>query len=138
LALVQRVVRAHSAVSCSRRRECALLETHRRRDPRIRCGDLELDRLERRALLAGVDLRLTEREFTLLAYLADRADHAVRRADLLAKIWILPDDYGANIVDVYVRRLRHKLGAQAGLLRTVRGFGYCLRSAEGIQSAHPE
>jgi DNA-binding response OmpR family regulator len=47
---------------------------------------------------------------------------------LLAKIWTLSDDYGANVVNVYVRRLRQKLGTHSAMLRTVRGFGYCLRS----------
>jgi DNA-binding response OmpR family regulator len=93
-----------------------------------RCGALELDRVARRCSLGDDDLGLTEREFALLAYLADRADRAVARSDLLANIWVLPNDYGANIVDVYVRRLRRKLGSQAGLVRTIRGFGYCLRS----------
>ncbi len=98
--------------------------------PTVRCGDLELDRAKRRASLAGCDLELTEREFALLAYLADRADRAVKRAELLARIWTLHDEEEPNIVNVYVRRLRQKLGARAGMLRTVRGFGYCLRSEQ--------
>jgi DNA-binding response OmpR family regulator len=96
--------------------------------PTVRCGDLELDRAGRRAVLAGRDLQLTDREFTLLAYLADRADHAVRYDELHSRIWTLQDEAGANIVNVYVRRLRQKLGARAEMIRTVRGFGYCLRS----------
>jgi DNA-binding response OmpR family regulator len=98
--------------------------------PTVRCGDLELDRAGRRAALAGRDLELTDREFTLLAYLADRADHAVRRAELLARIWTLHDEEEPNIVNVYVRRLRQKLGAHAEMIRTIRGFGYCLRSSQ--------
>jgi DNA-binding response OmpR family regulator len=96
--------------------------------PKVRCGDLELDRIERRAVLAGSALRLTEREFTLLAYLAERADHAARRDDLFATIWGLMDAYGANVLDVYVGRLRRKFGTHAWMIRTIRGFGYCLRS----------
>jgi DNA-binding response OmpR family regulator len=96
--------------------------------PAVRCGDLELDRAGRRARLAGSDLELTAREFALLAYLVDRADRAVRRGELLAQIWSLHDEGQPNIVNVYVRRLRQKLGARAEMLRTVRGFGYCLRS----------
>jgi DNA-binding response OmpR family regulator len=96
--------------------------------PTVRCGDLELDRAGRRAVLAGRDLELTEREFALLTFLADRADHAVQRAELLSRIWILHDEAEPNIVNVYVRRLRQKLGARAGMIRTIRGFGYCLRS----------
>jgi DNA-binding response OmpR family regulator len=105
--------------------------------PTVRCGDLEFDRIERRAALRGRDLHLTDREFALLAYLADRADHAVRRAELLEKIWILQDDGGANVVNVYVRRLRQKLDTHAEILRTIRGFGYCLRSEQQNTGTHP-
>jgi DNA-binding response OmpR family regulator len=94
---------------------------------RVHCGDLEVDRVERRAMLAGSDLRLTKREFKLLLCLVDRVNRAVRRSDLLDEIWTLPDDYGSNVVDVYVRRLRRKLGEHASMIRTIRGFGYCLR-----------
>jgi DNA-binding response OmpR family regulator len=98
---------------------------------KIRCGDVEVDRVERRGLLAGCDLHLTGREFALLDCLAERANRVVPRADLLSRIWTLPDDYGSNVVDVYVRRLRQKLGACAAMLETIRGFGYCLRPLDG-------
>ena len=52
----------------------------------------------------------------------------MHRAELLARIWTLHDEGEPNIVNVYVRRLRQKLGGRAEMLRTVRGFGYCLRS----------
>jgi DNA-binding response OmpR family regulator len=95
--------------------------------PKARCGDLEIDRVERRAALAGSDLRLTGREFALLLCLVDRANRVVPRSDLLEKIWTLEDDYGSNLVEVYVRRLRQKFGTHAGMIETIRGFGYCLR-----------
>ncbi len=98
---------------------------------KARCGDLEIDRGERRAALAGSELRLTGREFALLLCLIDRVNRVVPRSALLEKIWTLPDDYGSNVVDVYVRRLRQKLGAHAGMIETIRGFGYCLRPAMG-------
>jgi DNA-binding response OmpR family regulator len=94
---------------------------------RAACGELEVDRIARRATLAGGELRLTPREYALLLCLVDRANRVVRRSDLLAAIWSLPDDYGSNVVDVYIRRLREKFGAHAGMIRTIRGFGYCLR-----------
>jgi DNA-binding response OmpR family regulator len=61
--------------------------------------------------------------------LIDRINRVVPRSALLEKIWTLPDDYGSNVVDVYVRRLRQKFGAHAGMIETIRGFGYCLRPA---------
>jgi DNA-binding response OmpR family regulator len=98
---------------------------------KTRCGDLEIDRVERRAALAGADLRLTGREFALLLCLVDRANRVVPRSDLLEKIWTLEDDYGSNLVEVYVRRLRQKFGTHAGMIETIRGFGYCLRPVMG-------
>jgi two-component system OmpR family response regulator len=90
------------------------------------CGELEVDRAERRAALAGNQLRLTAREYALLLCLMNRASRAVRRSEILAEIWMQPGD-GSNVVDVYIRRLRQKFGEHAGMIQTVRGFGYRLR-----------
>lgn len=95
------------------------------------CGELEVDRSEHSATLSGSDLHLTGREYAVLLCLVDHANRLVPRSDLLATIWTLPDDYGSNVVDVYIRRLRQKFGAHAGMIRTIRGFGYCLRHGRG-------
>jgi DNA-binding response OmpR family regulator len=97
--------------------------------PRSSCGELQVDRAERRAAVAGHQLHLTAREFALLLFLVDRASRAVRRSEILAEIWMQPDD-GSNVVDVYIRRLRRKFGGHAGMIQTVRGFGYKLRPLE--------
>ncbi len=91
------------------------------------CGELEVDRAKRRATLAGDDLPLTRREYALLLYLVDRTNRLVSRSELLEKIWALEDDYGANVLQVYIRRLRQKFGAHAHMIETIRGLGYCLR-----------
>jgi DNA-binding response OmpR family regulator len=102
------------------------------------CGELVVDRAARRAILAGRALRLTGREFALLAYLADRPNRVVRRSVLLATIWTFTDAQGSNVlnvydgsnvVNVYVGHLRRKFGAHAGMIETIRGYGYCLRPA---------
>jgi DNA-binding response OmpR family regulator len=94
---------------------------------KVACGELEVDPGERRALLAGTQLRLTAREYALLVYLATRVNRAVRRSEILADIWREDDDGSTNVAEVYVRRLRRKFGAHAGMIETVRGFGYKLR-----------
>ena len=99
------------------------------RPSRVFCGELEVDRTTRRASIAGNDLRLTERECELLLCLADRVNRVVRTADVLAEVWGLPDDDGSNLVAVYIRRLRQKLGRHAEMIITVRGIGYRLRVA---------
>jgi two-component system OmpR family response regulator len=94
---------------------------------KARCGELEVDRAERRVTLAGSELPLTPREYALLLSLVDRVNRVVSAADLLAKVWDLEDDYDWNLVYHYIRRLRQKFGEHAGMIETIRGVGYCLR-----------
>lgn len=91
-------------------------------------GPLEIDRTRRAAALRGALLDLTAREFTLLAYLAQRAGQVVSRTELLAHAWEARFDPGSNLVEVHVSRIRDKLGADAGCIETVRGQGYRLRA----------
>lgn len=97
---------------------------------RFAVGPLEIDRTRRAATLRGALLDLTAREFTLLAYLAQRAGQVVSRTELLAHAWEARFDPGSNLVEVHVSRIRDKLGGDAGCIETVRGQGYRLR-AEG-------
>jgi len=96
------------------------------RPERVIFGPIEIDRAQRRATVAGSDPRLTERECALLLCLADHANRVVRRSEILSEVWGLPDD-GSNLVAVYIRRLRQRLGKHADMIVTVRGIGYRLR-----------
>jgi DNA-binding response OmpR family regulator len=91
-------------------------------------GALEIDRAAHRAVLGGVALDLTLREYTLLMHLAHHAGRIVTRTDLLAQVWETGFDSGSNVVDVQISRLRDKLGAHSFMIETVRGFGYRLRA----------
>jgi two-component system copper resistance phosphate regulon response regulator CusR len=111
---------------------------------KIRCGELEVDRIEKRAVLAGRVLPLTGREYALLAYMAERANRVVQRSVLLATIWTSTDAQGSNVlnvydgsnvVNVYVGHLRRKLGTYAAMIETIRGYGYCLRPTTPIRVA---
>lgn len=95
---------------------------------RIRCGELSMDLVERRALLRGRPLDLTQAEFRLLALLARNAGRVVTREVILNDLW---DDAGSfvddNTLSVYVRRLREKVEEDPSCPRyllTVRGCGY--------------
>ncbi|MDP3216028.1 MAG: response regulator transcription factor [Deltaproteobacteria bacterium] len=94
----------------------------------MRVGPIELQRIERRALLSGQILDLTVREYALLLHLAYRVDRIVTRTDLLTQVWESRIDPGSNVVDVHVSHLRDKLGDEAWMIETVRGQGYRLRS----------
>ncbi len=98
---------------------------------RVVLGELELDRLQRRATLQGRPLELTTREYSLLLFLAAQVDQVVTRSELLTHVWSTQFDPGSNLVDVHIKRLRDKLGAHAWMIDTVRGKGYRLRTEPG-------
>ena len=87
-------------------------------------GDLSLDLRTRRASVAGRVVDLTAREFTLAEMFLRNPGHVLSREQLLSGAWGYDFDPGSNVVDVYVRYLRRKLGAER--FETVRGMGYRL------------
>jgi two-component system copper resistance phosphate regulon response regulator CusR len=89
---------------------------------RMSAGSLTLDLIRRRADPGSGPVPLAEREFLLLGELMRNAGHTVSKERLLSSVWGYHFDPGSNVVDVYVRRLRAKLGA--GAIVTVRGVGY--------------
>ncbi|MFB8386409.1 response regulator transcription factor [Microbacterium sp. NPDC055910] len=85
-------------------------------------GDVVLDVLARRVTVAGVAVELSAREFALAEQFLRHAGSVLSREQLLSSVWGLDFDPGSNVVDVYVRYLRGKLGAHH--ITTVRGEGY--------------
>jgi DNA-binding response OmpR family regulator len=101
----------------------ARLRTAARSTPtRLQAGSLSLDLIRRQADAGSGPISLAEREFLLLGELMRNAGHTVSKERLLSSVWGYHFDPGSNVVDVYVRRLRAKLGAEA--IVTVRGVGY--------------
>jgi DNA-binding response OmpR family regulator len=91
----------------------------------LRAGDLTLDLRTRRAAIGDRIVDLTAREFALLESLLRHAGQVMSREQLLSHVWGYDFDPGSNVVDVYVRYLRRKLGDD--VIDTVRGIGYRLR-----------
>jgi DNA-binding response OmpR family regulator len=89
-------------------------------------GSISLDLRSRRASVADRIVELTSREFALLETFLRHPDHVLSREQLLSHVWGYDFDPGSNVVDVYVRYLRRKLGGDT--IETVRGMGYRLRS----------
>ena len=89
---------------------------------RIRAGGVHLDLARRQAQVEDRVVDLSDREFRLLYHLVSHPGEVVSRERLLSEVWGYDFDPETNVVDVYVRRIRQKLGPQA--ISTVRGVGY--------------
>jgi two-component system copper resistance phosphate regulon response regulator CusR len=94
---------------------------------RLSAGSLTLDLIRRQVDAGSGPIPLAQREFLLLGELLRNAGHTVSKERLLSSVWGYHFDPGSNVVDVYVRRLRAKLGAEA--IVTVRGVGYRIDAA---------
>ncbi len=90
----------------------------------LRRGDLVLDLASRRAAVDGRSVDLSAREFALAETFLRHPAQVLSREQLLDLVWGYDFDPGSNVVDVYVRYLRGKLGAER--IQTVRGIGYRL------------
>jgi two-component system, OmpR family, response regulator len=90
-------------------------------------GELRLDLARRTVEWQGVTTSLTTREFLLLRHMMENAGQVCDRQRLLSEVWGFDFDPGSNVVDVYVRRLRKKIGD--GPIETVRNVGYILPNA---------
>jgi DNA-binding response OmpR family regulator len=92
----------------------------------LQAGGVTLDLRSRRASVAGRSVELSSREFILAETFLRHPGQVLSREQLLSAVWGYDFDPGSNIVDVYVRYLRKKLGPD--LIETVRGMGYRLQA----------
>lgn len=92
----------------------------------LSCGGLQLDLHSRRALVDGRNIDLSAREFALAETFLRHAGQVLSREQPLSQVWGYDYDPGSNVVDVYVRYLRRKLGADRFV--TLRGMGYRLEA----------
>lgn len=111
-ALEELLARIHARMRERYAADNATLTTHR----------LTLDTVRHEATIGARSVLLTRRESTLLAELMRHAGATVSKQQLLSSVWGFYFSPDTNVLDVYVRRLRTKLGADA--IATVRGVGY--------------
>src|SRR5680860_672846 len=90
----------------------------------LQCGDLVLDLRTRLGRVGDRSFDLTAREFALAETFMRHPGQVLSREQLLSHVWGYDFDPGSNVVDVYVRYLRRKVGAHR--IETVRGMGYRL------------
>jgi DNA-binding response OmpR family regulator len=118
----------------------ALLRRPRDLQPsQVRVGDLELDTASQTARRGNTTIPLTAKEYALLEFLVRNANRVVGRAEIAEHVWDESFDPFSNLIEVYVNRLRRKLGEDNGkpLLQTRRGSGYilCAPSEGGQQGS---
>lgn len=97
--------------------------------PPVGIGELRIDPAARRVWHGDREVRVTTREFDVLEFLVRRAGQVLSKSEILDGVWSDDFDGDPNIVEVYVARLRRKIGGGDGTdspIVTVRGAGYCL------------
>lgn len=95
----------------------------------LREGDLTVNLMTREVLRAGQVIDLSAREFALLTCLMHSPGRVFTRTQLCERVWNYHHDPGTNLVDVYIQRVRRKIGddPEQPLIETLRGVGYRFR-----------
>lgn len=100
--------------------------------PVIEIGPVSIDTRSSRVTLDGTPVKLTGQEYRLLAYLAHNLGKVLSRTELTEHLYDQDFDLDSNTIEVFVGRLRRKLGAEA--IETVRGLGYRMVRPEDANS----
>ena len=95
----------------------------------IECGSLRIDTRAARVTVDGNPVKLTSLEYRLLAYLGHHKGRVVSRTELVEHLYDQDFDRDSNTIEVFVGRLRKKLGVN--LIQTMRGLGYKLAEDSG-------
>lgn len=90
--------------------------------PELRCGAVALDVRNAKVTLDGTPVKLTSHELRVLSYLMHHRGRVVSQSELTEHIYARDADRDSNTVEVFIARLRRKLGAS--FIETVRGLGY--------------
>ncbi|MTI43714.1 two-component system OmpR family response regulator [Roseibium hamelinense] len=90
----------------------------------LTCGDVRLDLRAGRVTVAGAPIKLTSHEYRLLSYLLHHQGKVISRTELTEHLYDQDFDRDSNTVEVFVGRLRKKIGSD--MIETIRGLGYRL------------
>jgi two-component system OmpR family response regulator len=101
--------------------------------PALRCGNVALDPRAARVTVGDAEVKLTSHEFRVLSYLMHQRGRVVPQAELTEHIYAHDADRDSNTVEVFVARLRRKLGP--GAIETVRGLGYRMNDGGATENA---
>lgn len=95
----------------------------------LKVDDLELDMKGRRVSRGGVEISLSQKEYSILEYMMLNRDQVITRDRLIEHVWNFDYSGESNVIDVYIRYLRKKIDTEGRkpLIHTVRGIGYVLK-----------
>lgn len=98
----------------------------------ITYADLKLDLNEKKFSRAGIEIRLTPKEFNLLQFLMENCERVLARSEISEKVWDTHFDTGTNFIDVYINYLRKKIDKdfERKLIHTKSGMGFILKLNE--------
>lgn len=99
----------------------------------IEIGDLVVDNRAARAFVNGMGIKLTSHEFRLLAYMATHKGRVISRTEMVEHIYDQDFDRDSNTIEVFIGRLRKKIGTDR--IETVRGLGYRLVDPDAPQKS---
>ena len=97
----------------------------------LTCGPMVLDTKSARVTVNGTAVKLTSLEFRLLSYLMHHVGKVVSRTELVEHLYDQDFDRDSNTIEVFVGRLRKKLGVD--VLHTIRGMGYCISEPDNAK-----
>ncbi len=109
----------------------ALLRRSAGQTPEVRLGELAFDTVSRLSSVRGEPLALTPRELAVLEVLLGRIGRPVAKEALFEKIFSMEQDARPEAIEIYVSRLRKKLGGSGVAITTVRGLGYLIQATDG-------
>ena len=101
----------------------------------LNAGDIRLDTRSGKVTKAGEPVKLTAQEYKLLSYLMHHKGKVVSRTELIEHIYDQDFDRDSNTIEVFVTRIRKKLGAD--VITTIRGLGYSLEDVDRLEPTGP-
>lgn len=108
-----------------------------RLEERLTLGALELDLADRELRFNGQRVSLSPRELALTELLMHKAGRVVNKESIVARLSSWEADFSENSVEVYVHRLRKRFADLGVVIKTVRGFGYVMETADPEAAAPP-
>lgn len=90
--------------------------------PKMKVGDIEIDRERYMVVKGGTEIQLPRKEFELMSLLVSKPGRVFKREEILSKVWGNDTIVGDRTIDVHIRKLREKIGDD--YFKTIKGIGY--------------